>query len=526
MAAIYQRARPHTFAQVVGQQHVTEVLQAALARGRTSHAYLFSGPRGVGKTTSARLLAMAVNCEAEDGDRPCGECESCRLVRNGSHPDVIELDAASNNSVEDVRELREKVGLAALRGGHRVWILDEAHMLSRAAANALLKTLEEPPPRLVFVLATTEPEKLPPTILSRCQHYRFRRLSEEEISGKLELLCREAGVEASPDALALVARAADGAMRDAESLLERLLTPGTPITLESVTEALGLPPRERMLELAQALAGADVAAAFDLAAGLYRDGFSPRSLAEHLTVALRDELIASLEGAPALDPPAGRDELLRVIHALDDEMERFTRRDDLYSLEVALVKAINALSRNAPAEAGAYPVPEPRAGSAAGPAPRAAAPAPEPPTAAAGREPGGADPLPDFDPFGRSAPEPRPARRAGDRAAPERAAAAAPAQAGTGPATATAANDAGGVKPPNLHALRSRANAQLRAFLMPAREEAEGRRLTISYGETHKFHYQQLLARQEELERLIAELAGPGVELVITGPGGSTRKKP
>ena len=261
MAAIYQRARPITFAQVIGQEHVKAPLQAALAKGRIGHAYLFSGPRGVGKTTTARLLAMAVNCERDE--RPCGECESCLLVRRGSHPDVTELDAASNNSVEDIRDLREKVYLSSIRGGRRVWILDEAHMLSKSASNALLKTLEEPPEGLVFVLATTEPEKLPPTILSRTQHFRFRRLSEAEIAGKLAALSAEAGVEAAPEALALVARAADGAMRDAESLLERLLATGAPITLRDTESALGLPPQTRVQALARALADRDLTALFE-----------------------------------------------------------------------------------------------------------------------------------------------------------------------------------------------------------------------------------------------------------------------
>ena len=251
MTSIYQRARPRRFDEVVGQEHVKDVLLAALRLGRVGHAYLFSGPRGVGKTTTARLLAMAVNCDAEAAERPCGDCESCLLVQRGEHPDVIELDAASNNSVDDVRDLREKVRLASLRGGRRVWVLDEAHMLSRAAANALLKTLEEPPPGLVFVLATTEPEKLPPTVLSRCQHFRFRRLSVDEIGRKLARLASEAGVEADAEALALVARAADGAMRDAESLLERLLVEGTRVTRDRAEAALGLPPAERLATLAR-----------------------------------------------------------------------------------------------------------------------------------------------------------------------------------------------------------------------------------------------------------------------------------
>ena len=316
MAAIYQQARPFTFEQVVGQNHVKDVLVAALQRGRIGHAYLFSGPRGVGKTTTARLLAMAVNCEDKDpAKRPCGVCESCQLVRSGNHPDVTELDAASNNSVDDIRDLREKVRLSSMRGGKRVWVLDEAHMLSRAASNALLKTLEEPPDNLVFILATTEPEKLPPTILSRCQHFRFRRLSEEEISSKLERLCKEAKVKAEPSALSLVARAADGAMRDAESLLERLLTSGETITQHMAEEALGLPPQERMQELARYLSEQKLNDVFSLSAELYQAGFAPSSLAEALLKTLREALIAKVQGANSFKLETPESDLLRVIHA-------------------------------------------------------------------------------------------------------------------------------------------------------------------------------------------------------------------
>jgi DNA polymerase-3 subunit gamma/tau len=419
VAAIYQSARPVTFAEVLGQDHVKDVLLAALRRGRASHAYLFSGPRGVGKTTTARLLAMALNCEAESGsERPCGRCEGCRMVREGRHPDVIELDAASNNSVDDVRELREKTSLAAMRGGSRVWILDEAHMLSRPAANALLKTLEEPPPGLVFVLATTEPEKLPPTVLSRCQHFRFRRLAEAEILSKLERLCREAEVEAEPEALALVARAADGAMRDAESLLERLLTPGSTITLGAAEDALGLPPAHRMQRLAASLAAGDLTTLLSEAEGLYRDGFAPRSLAENLALVLRDALRAEVLGGAEdgfrlpLEQPA----LLRLIHALDDEQDRFVRRDDLYSLEVALIKGLNAVSgslaetvapvpsaaRSAQSAPPAGPVlatPTAVDGSTKQAPPRSTEkPAPQASATAAGE---GTEDLPSFDPTGR-----------------------------------------------------------------------------------------------------------------------------
>jgi DNA polymerase-3 subunit gamma/tau len=508
VTAIYQRARPSTFGQVVGQQHVTDVLQASLSQDRVGHAYLFSGPRGVGKTTSARLLAMAVNCEAA-ADRPCGQCESCRLVRSGAHPDVIELDAASNNSVEDIRDLREKTGLASMRGGHRVWILDEAHMLSRAAANALLKTLEEPPPRLVFILATTEPEKLPPTVLSRCQHYRFRRLAEDEIQGKLERLCAEAGSEAEPEALALVARSAEGAMRDAESLLERLLTPGRLITRAAVTDALGLPPVERVRELALALASGDLAAGLAAASSLYHDGFAPRSLAERLAVTLRDALVNALSQQDGFTVPLAQQELLRVIHALDDEQERFVRRDDLYSLEVAIIKAFNALTGNVPAAVRTVQEQE-IAGPAAQPA---AAPAGAPARGVAPQEAAAApasDGLPDFDPTGRG----------------QGAAARPPARRSPAARSQDAAETGGRTRNVSFHALKTAANAQLKAFLMPAQDVIEGKTITLSWPEAYSFHYSQITRRKAELLELIETVAGPGFELILQGPGEAVTKKP
>ncbi len=503
MSAIYQRARPITFAQVVGQDHVKSVLKAALERGRIGHAYLFSGPRGVGKTTTARLLAMAVNCENEDvAQRPCGECESCLLVRRGNHPDVTELDAASNNSVEDIRDLREKVRLASLRGGKRVWVLDEAHMLSKSASNALLKTLEEPPPNLVFILATTEPEKLPPTILSRTQHFRFRRLSEGEIAGKLERLCQEADVPAEKDALTLVAKAADGAMRDAESLLERLLTSGEAITQEDAEAALGLPPQSRLQNLAKHLINRDLNALFSEASGLYTDGFAPRSLAERLKLTLREALYTSVGLTDDFRLDADQDNLLRVIHALDDEAERFVRYDDLFSLEVSLIKAMNALSHNAPSDAVADLSERPPAPSRDG---AAAQPPPTRPS------------LPDFDPVGRTPPQPlsngisnSAAERARERA-PQR--------------DEPRAESAPPPRKVNWHSVQSKASAQLKAFLMPAKTDIEGQDIYLRFADTHKFHFSQLKSRQGELTSLVGDVLGGGYTLHIEGPGESLVKK-
>lgn len=476
MAAIYQQARPFTFEQVVGQNHVKNVLVSALERNRIGHAYLFSGPRGVGKTTTARLLAMAVNCEhANPAQRPCGVCESCQLVRLGNHPDVIELDAASNNSVEDVRDLREKVRLASMRGGKRVWVLDEAHMLSRAASNALLKTLEEPPENLVFILATTEPEKLPPTILSRCQHFRFRRLSEAEIGSKLERLCQEAGIKAEAEALSLVARAADGAMRDAESLLERLLTAGQTITRNMAEEALGLPPGEQMQRLARYVTERNLSAMFALAHQLYMAGFAPSSLAETLVKTLRDALVNKVQGHSGFTLELPEAQLLDMIQTLDDELESFSRRDNLFALEVALIKTVNA--RNG---------------------------ASNPPAQTAPIKP----PLPDFDPLAK-----------GNKGAST------PPFSSPPPTSATTPEKPSSPAPTiNWYEVKSRANAQLKAFLMPAQEEISGFNITLRFDERHKFHFSQIKQRQDDLLNLVTELFGEGYKLTLLGPGEGKKK--
>ncbi len=524
MEAIYQRARPATFAEVVGQDHVKDILAAALARGRTGHAYLFSGPRGVGKTTTARLLAMALNCEAEAGEaKPCGTCEACTSIRAGQHADVTELDAASNNSVEDVRDMRERVRLASMHGGTRVWILDEAHMLSTAAANALLKTLEEPPPGLVFVLATTEPERLPPTVLSRCQHFRFRRLSETEILGKLQSLCETAGVEAEEDALTLVARAADGAMRDAESLLERLWAADGPIQRDAVEDALGLPPRERLERLAAALAGDDVATLLQDAGALYRDGFAPRTVAEQLARVLRDAVWNDATGSDGFTVSMPREGLLAVLHQFDDELDRFVRQDDLYALEATLLKARNAAHATAAAptsdaaddavahavrEVDAAPVRKPNA---------AEPPASEKPAAAPSSE--GAAP---------------PARDASAGSQAEDAEEHEPAPAAATPPTSTPASEATPSEPAQApaasgtlrwHDVQAGASTQLKAFLKAAEETIADGTLTLRYSEQYRFHFGQIAKRQDELAALVAEVAGPGWTIVLEGPDETIRKK-
>ncbi len=238
--ALYRRWRPQAFEDVIGQDHVTQTLRNALATGRVAHAYLFTGPRGTGKTSVARILAKAVNCLSPEGQRPCNECRICRAMSDGSHLDLIEIDAASNTGVDDVRDLRDKINFSPNEARQKVYVIDEVHMLSNAAFNALLKTLEEPPAHALFVLATTEPHKIPETIRSRCQRFDFHRVSLQAIIGKLERICEAEGVVAEPAALEAIARAATGSLRDSESLLDQLLAfAEDAVTLEQVQTLLG-----------------------------------------------------------------------------------------------------------------------------------------------------------------------------------------------------------------------------------------------------------------------------------------------
>jgi len=214
--------RPLSFDDVVGQEHVTQTLRKAIEKNRVAHAYIFSGTRGVGKTTTARILARALNCENGPTPEPCGKCDSCKSIMGGSNFDVIEIDGASNNSVEDIRELRDNVNYSSMGGKHRIYVIDEVHMLSKAAFNALLKTLEEPPKNVIFIFATTEPKRIPDTIHSRCQRYDFRRISTEKILDQLTKICTNEQITFDREGLLLVARRADGSMRDALSLLDQV----------------------------------------------------------------------------------------------------------------------------------------------------------------------------------------------------------------------------------------------------------------------------------------------------------------
>ncbi len=252
--ALYRKWRPARFEQVVGQKHITKTLQNSVAAGRIGHAYLFCGPRGTGKTTTARLLAKAVNCLDEDpGQRPCDQCSVCQTVNEGRFLDLIEIDAASNTGVDDIRDLRDKINFAPNQGRYKVYIIDEVHMLSTAAFNALLKTLEEPPAHAIFILATTEEHKVPLTIKSRCQQFNFRLLSVAEISARLRWMAEKESIAIEPNALDLIARQGAGSIRDAESLLDQLvMAPGDTITLERAQMVLGTAGNEAVLSLTDA----------------------------------------------------------------------------------------------------------------------------------------------------------------------------------------------------------------------------------------------------------------------------------
>ncbi|WP_122816096.1 DNA polymerase III subunit gamma and tau [Nocardioides pantholopis] len=295
--ALYRRYRPESFAEVIGQDHVTTPLRAALANNRVNHAYLFSGPRGCGKTTSARILARALNCEQAPVADPCGQCESCRdLARGGSGSiDVIEIDAASHGGVDDARDLREKAFFAPVKSRYKVYIIDEAHMVSPQGFNALLKLVEEPPPHLRFIFATTEPDKVIPTIRSRTHHYPFRLIPPRLLSSYLSELCEKEGVQIEPAALPLVVRAGAGSARDTLSVLDQLLGGAGPegVTHDLATGLLGYTPDTLLDEVVDAFAAGDGAAVFGVVDKVIETGQDPRRFTEDLLRRLRDLVIVS-----------------------------------------------------------------------------------------------------------------------------------------------------------------------------------------------------------------------------------------
>jgi DNA polymerase-3 subunit gamma/tau len=317
--ALYRKWRPRRWQEVVGQEHIVQTLRNAVNADRVAHAYLFAGPRGTGKTTLARLLAKAANClEADLSLRPCDQCDNCKAVTEGRFLDLIEIDAASNTSVEDVRDLRERINFSPNQGRYKVYIVDEVHMLSTAAFNALLKTLEEPPSHAIFILATTEAHKIPATVLSRCQRHEFRRIPMKDIVASLSTIAEGEGLQISPEALNLVARQATGSLRDAISLLDQLASAGESISLELAHSVLGTTTNQAVLDVIEALVSGDARQGLEQIHGALDAGSDPRQFARQIVEYLRDLLLIRLGNAVQVDAPAEmRSQMTRHAQALE-----------------------------------------------------------------------------------------------------------------------------------------------------------------------------------------------------------------
>src|ERR1700720_547389 len=320
-----RKYRPQKFSEVIGQEHVTRTLQNAIEQGRTAHGYIFSGHRGIGKTTVARILAAALNCRSSDKpvSEPCGICESCTEIRAGNAVDVIEIDAATNRGIDEIRELREAARYRPARDRFKIYILDEAHQITDAAFNALLKTLEEPPDHIIFMLATTQPEDIPQTIRSRCQHFSFRAVKFDAIVGQLRDLVGRETIEADDDALALLAEAGDGSMRDALSILDQAIASSSGrITADSVRNLVGAAPAHILEEVMQAIARGTSDEVLRQVDHLISEGHSPTHFARQLVRFLRNATVAKI---------AGKDSSLLQISS--EERERVARVAELFGEE-------------------------------------------------------------------------------------------------------------------------------------------------------------------------------------------------
>lgn len=400
--ALYRKWRPQRFEDVVGQRAIVTALKNQITANRVGHAYLFTGVRGTGKTTCAKIFAKAVNCLHPVNGDPCGECEICKGIDNGSILDVVEMDAASNNGVDDIRDLRDETAYTPSACKYKVYIIDEVHMLSTAAFNALLKTLEEPPAHVIFILATTEIQKVPATILSRCQRYDFTRIGPEDIARRVEYIAGEEKLELSPDGAELIARLADGALRDALSILDTCAGVTAKIDADVVRRMAGVTDRSYLFRISDALEAQDGATALAQLAQLRQQSVDVKRLTEELIAHYRALMLAALPGGQSLlsgvspeeealylekGPQLGQREAIRAIRALGSALEHMARgSDQRIELELALFglseppqqpQAVPVQA--APVRAAAQPAaPQPFA-SATAVQPFASAPTPQPP---------------------------------------------------------------------------------------------------------------------------------------------------
>jgi DNA polymerase-3 subunit gamma/tau len=397
--SLYRKWRPHEWDEVVGQDPVITTLRNAVVSNRVGHAYLFAGARGTGKTTTARLLAKAVNCLNPDpGERPCNQCDHCLAVNEGRFLDLIEIDAASNTSVEDVRDLRDKINFAPNQGKYKVYIIDEVHMLSTPAFNALLKTLEEPPPHVIFILATTEIHKIPATVLSRCQRYEFRRVPVATIVEVLQGLCEKENLRCEPEALTLIARQATGSFRDAISLLDQLASTGETITVASTQEVLGTATSQAVIDLVSAILDRSPAAGLNRIHAALDAGTDPRQFARQVVDFLRNLLLIRMGNEREIESTPEARDLMRAL-AARFETDRLMAAIRSFN-QAALDQRAGGWQPGLPLElAFAETVdPAPHAAEPARPAPSAAAPSGPPlipPASPTRNEPPAARPAPE-----------------------------------------------------------------------------------------------------------------------------------
>lgn len=333
--ALYRKWRPQVFSDVSGQSHITDTLQNEISTGRLSHAYLFTGSRGTGKTTCAKILAKAVNCLNPQNGSPCNECEICRGIDDGSILDVTEIDAASNNSVDNIRDLRDEVNFTPAAAKYRVYIIDEVHMLSSGAFNALLKTLEEPPAHVLFILATTEVQKLPATILSRCQRFDFRRIPAEDIAARLTTVASNEQLQLSEDAALLIARISDGALRDALSILDQCAGYNEPITVNTVSNAAGLLGKDYLFELSDAILSGDSASVLNIIDRLHSSSCDMERLMSELVNHFRNIMMAKATRQPEKFIVCTPDELNRYVN----DAKKITNGTVLYIMETLCTEA-------------------------------------------------------------------------------------------------------------------------------------------------------------------------------------------